>query len=70
MAWAKFIENFDWLPRSSVTIAYEKGKTYNITKKCEEAALKVNAIQRMKKDGKHADLIPVEEDTWVSQPDV
>lgn len=67
MAWAKFLDNFDWKPRASVTIAYRAGHTYQITKRCEEAAMKVNAIQRLKKEHRHSEPVPVEDDKWASQ---
>lgn len=44
--WVKFLEPFDWRPRTGYVIAYKQGYVGNVTKRCGETAIEKGKAEK------------------------
>lgn len=47
--WVRFTDNFDWKPKSTVTVAYRKGNELNVTRECADKAIALGKAEILKR---------------------
>ncbi|MER2536032.1 MAG: hypothetical protein ABTQ31_12800 [Rhizobiaceae bacterium] len=62
MPWVRFTADFDFKPKPLVTIAYRAGHVLNVTSDCAAKAIAAGKAVRMKKSGKSAEPVEVDDD--------
>jgi len=49
MTWVRFITNFDFKPRPSITLAFKAGDVRNVTRACAAAAIERGKAEKIER---------------------